>query len=308
MSVKMFVCIILLGISLCFTTVSAEPLPKKINQSTYGNQAPSIIALPGSDVHLDYQTTDEQIRKVVRDANTQILNEFSNCLKLTAKFQESTLEALGSELSEILIKNNKIPTEESGQFVNSIINNSKAIKDAQEQIEEALKKYNEELAKKLTTNVYSYVAYILSYIDNSMMSLKKVDKKIKYKKDNKFVLFSNHNKHEQPYLMRRIVFPASNSIQVICIPGDINNGLISNLPSLLFREMSQGKVLQQFKFVAKPRGGSFINVMPLPYKTEKKPLIDIEYPISGGSDLDQKTKNQFSETFTRFFQLAYATQ
>jgi hypothetical protein len=306
-SLRKFVSVLIIGSVLFIPIVYAEQLPNKINQDTYGNQSPASIALPGSTVNINYQTSYKEITEVIEKANNKMRNEFSNCLKVAAKLQTSTLDELGEELALILLKDNKTTSVEAEGWAKSIIDNSQPIKNTQEHLKETSKKYNEEIAKMFTMNTYRYMSYILSYIDKRITSLQRVDDRITLEKSNKIVFFYNVSKLEKPYPIRRIFLPDGNHIEIICSPGQLRNGLVHTLPFLTFNEIKHDNIVQQFKFTADSSSPVFLG-SHLPYKKKELQYKNIIYPMTGGPDLDEKIKKQFSETFIKFFQLAYATQ
>jgi hypothetical protein len=267
------------------------------NQEIIGNHNINVL---GDNNKITVQANEKVDKKLA-----EINDKFSKTLDVLINFQNKKVEELNKELADIFIQDIGGTDEDAKKWAKNIIDNAPEVKKQLENNERIRIQYNLELSKGLLTKVYNLYVYIYEKIDQRFMALKELNNKIKYEKDDKFILFNDESTRIDPYNSRTLILANGNNIIIQCLPGKIEQGFIRECPSLSFYEVVGEKILQSFSIHPSWGGVLTGGGGEVPYQ-EKKKLESISYPKNGKEILTDDFEIKFNSTFEEFIQTAFA--
>ena len=300
--VNMLIIIFLISV-LPTNTYSADV----INQNTKGDQSPAITVLPGGTFNLQYNKEIDKYTAIIKQ-------HYSECMEATIAFQRDKLEELSNKLRVIYAQETGSSEAESSKWAQDVIENAHGLKKEKEKIEESNKVYNKEFSKNLVAIIYKLFTYTFNKIDSRLMALQELNPKIKFEKDERFIIFGDEVTPSSKYTFRRLFISNSHSIEIYLIPGTISKGLVSTCPTLEFVEVFEQNRMQYLSIspvFGRGLTGMRSSAIGVPFKPTN---IDINinggigYLATGEEALTDEFKNRFDVTLQRFVKIAYARQ
>jgi len=282
-----------------------------VRQSTIGDQSPAINILPGGTLNLQYNNASSQ--QEIDKYTALIKQHYSECLEATIAFQREKLEELNGKLRVIYAQDIGGSAEEGRKWAQDVIENAHGLQIEKERIEESNKEYNKEFSKNVVAIVYKLFTYTFNKIDSRLIAMQELNPKIKYEKDERFILFADELTPSTKYAFRKLSLSAGHGIEIYLIPGTISKGIVSTCPTLEFAEVNEQNVMQHFSISPLYKRYGIMNMSGNPNGVQFKPTnIDmningrIDYLATGEDALTNEFKNQFDVTLQNFVKIAYA--
>ena len=267
-------------------------------QETKGDKSPILNIGPGGTGSINYNIYIEQGISDVRAYTDK-------ALQLIIDYQHKKLQELNRQLAELFRQEARASNEDAEKWVQDVLEKAPAFKKEMEKNEQLIKDYNQEFSKDLMAKVYKLFAHIIETIDSRFLVLKQSVSKVKYQKDERFILFNDETTTLTQYIIRTVVLPNGNQILIKCVTGNLRRGLVSTCPSLEFIEMVGQNVMQSFSIIPRGGGGGFLLLGgPEVRLKEKRVLPNVIYPLTGEEMLTESFKKNFDMTFQEFLQMA----
>lgn len=264
-----------------------------VKQETKGDQSP-VVHAPGGNINIVYN--------IIENKSFEINKSFSKCFELAINLQAEKLKELNEEIAQFYIQQSGVPKEDAKEWAKDVINNAPEFKKELERQEALRNKYNKELSKELIAKTYKLFAYIFELVDSRLIALRESKPEIKHEMSKKFILFRDESTSTGSYTSRTLILPNENKIRIVCDTGQLTKGLVTNYPSLRFKEVVEEKVIQSFSILPKYPGIRIVAADKVPYK-KKKELRNVEYTVTGGDMLTEGFKVRLNETLQDFFKI-----
>lgn len=279
----------------------------EIKQKTEGNDSPATVVLPGGHYEPHYDISDKAIDALIDRVSLEINQKYSDCMDFAIDFQNKKLEELNHKLAELYIQEVGAPEEEAKKWAQEIIEKAPEIRKEIETKEKLKEKYNAEFSKNLIANVYKLFTCIFKTVDSKLLAFKELNPEVKYEIKEEYILFAKKSMPKNFYIARTAILPNGSQVEIICILGKLQRGIVSSCPTLEFNENFHNRRVQSFKLIPNYGGIKITlrdNIVQLPKTREV--LNNVEYTTSGGTMLTEGLKEKFNETLTKFIRLAYA--
>ncbi len=219
-------------------------------------------------------------------------------------YTHKKLEELNKSLVKLYSQSTGAPDEDAKKWALETLENAREFKKEMETLDQSRKKYNEELSKDIVDKTYRLFQYIVETAESRLIALQELNPRVKYKRSDKLILFNDEMAQARQYTLVTVFLPKGNRIYINCVPGKLEQGLVSQCPSLEFVEHVEGKRMQSFR-VTPNYGGGFMGLGGgVPLKRERL-LQDVRYSATGDEMLTEQFKGRFNETFKEFFKIAY---
>lgn len=261
-----------------------------------------------TNINIAHLDQSRESRELMDRSFSVIEQQNKKYLEATLAFQNKTLEDLNKKLSKLYSQKIGGTDEEVNKWALDTIERARETRTNLKNADKLREEYEKELSTNVVGKVYGLFDYIFTTVDSKLAAFQQLKPKVKYEKDDKFVLFGEESTPTVSYTFRTVVFENGNRILFIVTPGKLKQGLISTCPSLTMKEIVGRNTMQEFSVVANYGLHSLTIVSPETTFMAKKAPKKMEYPTTGKEILTQELKNKFNTAFQELFEIAYTRQ